>query len=68
MGSGPEPRSQELQRLKPEALPFCRGALEAEDNSEEVPSLGINVEVRKGNLRPEWVPPLPTPTSRLCQP
>lgn len=63
-----EPRRQELQRLKPEALPFCLGALKAKTNSEEDPGLGINMEVGKGSLEPGWVPPIPIPTSRLHQP
>lgn len=52
VGLGPEPRRQEPQSLKLEALPFCLGTLKAEGNSEEVPGSGINVEVGKGNLEP----------------
>lgn len=44
VGLGQEPRRKELQRLMPEALPFCLGALKAEGNPEEVPGLGISME------------------------
>lgn len=62
---------QELQRLKPEALPFCPGAVEAEGNSEEVPGLGINMEVGKSNLEVSGFhhsPPPPVDCAKLKLP